>query len=353
MKTDELDYHLPESLIAQNPLEKRTESRLMVIDRNRSDQTHDLFKNISDYLQPGDCLVLNDTKVIPARFFLKRQTGGKIEGLFLDQADQGFWHVMLKNASRLKEKELISMLSLNEQVESDPSYTFKVVQKQKEGHWLLDPQFECEPYALLERLGVIPLPPYIHRQKSELNQSNDLLRYQTVYANQPGSVAAPTAGLHFSDDLIEKLESKGIQFARLTLHVGLGTFKPVSVDDLQDHVMHYETYSIGPDAVKTILEALDGNRRVIAVGTTSVRTLEAVAQKGRLKPASGQTNLFITPGYEFKVISGMITNFHLPKSTLLALVSAFAGLDRVKAAYQEAVKEKYRFFSYGDAMLLI
>lgn len=349
MKTDELDYELPPELIAQQPSDIRSTSRLLVL--RRGDALIDTyFERIGDFLRPGDCLVLNDTKVVPARFFAQRTSGAKIEGLFIREAAPGVWEALLKNAGRLKLGETISLLDHHRQV-------FCAMQAQEahaEGMWRLKINHTADAYRILEAIGIMPLPPYIKRKDAGKDiVATDKERYQTVYARHAGAVAAPTAGLHFTDALIEQLTQQHIQFAHLTLHVGIGTFKPVTAKTLEEHQIHSETYCLDERNAAIINDAKANGGRIIAVGTTSVRTLETIAQGGKVVPQSGATRLFIKPGYQFKIVEGMVTNFHLPRSTLLALVGAFAGLENIMAAYRHAVEQRYRFFSYGDAMLIL
>ncbi len=355
MKIEELDYILPHELIAQEGLNDRSRSRLLVLARQTNTLEHRHFADIVDYLQPGDSLVINQSKVIPARFYLRRTSGGRIEGLFLEEAPNSRWLVLLKNAARVKIDEILDFTTADTSVglpENPPQ--IKVIERRQEGQYLLEPLFNEPGFAVLERFGIMPLPPYIKRQAGDNHQKNDLSRYQTVYAHTPGSVAAPTAGLHFTPELIQQLESKGVQIARVTLHVGLGTFKPVTADKLEDHQMHHEWYEVSSQAADVINQTKAAGKRVIAVGTTSVRTLESLPfSDGRIRPHADWTNLFITPGCQFHVIDGMITNFHLPRTTLLAMVCALAGKEKVINAYQQAVAQKYRFYSYGDAMLIL
>lgn len=348
MKTSQLDYNLPPELIAQKPAASRAESKLLVLGRTDGSITDSSFAKIADYLRPSDCLVLNDTKVLPARFFTTRKTGARIEGLFLEQ-QQGLWLVMLKNARRIKLGEAISLTARD-----GADYCEAIViEKLQKGRWLLEIKSDKTPEAILEKTGFAPLPPYIKRAKPEITHELDITRYQTVYADRAGAVAAPTAGLHFTQELLAKLKNKGLSAAYLTLHVGAGTFKPVTAAKLCDHQIHSEKISLDEQNAEIINRTRQNRGRIIAVGTTSVRTLETIGAAGEVCSFSGSTNLFITPGFEFKIVDAMITNFHLPKSTLLALVGAFAGLESVKAAYQHAIEQRYRFYSYGDAMLII
>jgi len=354
MRTSELDYNLPEHLIAQHPPGKREESRLLVLGWKQSVPEHRFFPAIIDYLDHGDCLVLNETRVIPARFFIRRATGGRLEGLFLNLTAEGDWQVLLKSATRLKEGERVRLVDPLDEADHRELPSMTIRQKLGQGHWLLTGEFIQSHLEILERYGISPLPPYIRRPVGTNNKmiEQDRYRYQTVYALHPGSVAAPTAGLHFTAGLLARLQQKGIQIARITLHVGLGTFKPVTAAKLEEHVMHAEQYEVDEANAAIINRTIDQSGRVVAVGTTSIRTLESVARDKRVCAGSGSTDLFIRPGYEFQIVRGAITNFHLPRSTLLALVCALAGTERTLGAYREAVQRGYRFFSYGDAMLV-
>jgi len=358
MNIAELDYHLPQRLIAQQPVAVRTQSRLLVLDRANSSLEHRRFCDIVDYFQPSDCLVINDSKVIPARFYVHRATGGRIEGLFLNITDQGRWQVLLKNASRLTPCEIVTLADPHRQYQPVANHKFAVIESQNQGNWLLQPQFGETFLDVLGRYGITPLPPYIHRSPGNCqeNESIDHNRYQTVYADKPGSVAAPTAGLHFSEDLLKNLQNRNIKIARLTLHVGLGTFRPITTEKLEDHKMHTEFYQLDAANAAIINDSLQNASRIIAVGTTSLRTLETIAQIAQdrcVQPAQGWTDLFITPGYQFRIIDALITNFHLPRTSLLALVCAFAGTERIMTAYRTAIEQEYRFYSYGDAMLIL
>ncbi|SFC53658.1 S-adenosylmethionine--tRNA ribosyltransferase-isomerase [Bacillus sp. OV322] len=341
MKVDMFDFHLPENLIAQVPLENREESRLMVLDKQTGSINHEIFKNITSYLKPGDCLVLNDTKVLPARLFgSKDDTGAKIEVLLLKQENGDSWETLVKPAKRIKEGSKI--------IFGDGKLTAVCTGVLDHGGRILDFQYDGIFYEILEDLGQMPLPPYIKEQLDDQD------RYQTVYARERGSAAAPTAGLHFTEHLLEEIKEMGVHIAFITLHVGLGTFRPVSVDDIDAHEMHSEFYQMTEGTSRLLNEVKAQGGRIITVGTTSTRTLETIASKndGVFKEDSGWTSIFIFPGYEFKGIDGMITNFHLPKSTLIMLVSALAGREHVLNAYETAVREEYRFFSFGDAMLI-
>ncbi|VXB86509.1 S-adenosylmethionine tRNA ribosyltransferase-isomerase [Bacillus sp. 349Y] len=340
MKVEDFDFHLPEELIAQTPLENRSESRLMVLDKEDGSIDHLRFKNIVDLLDEGDCLVLNDTRVLPARLFgQKEETGANIEVLLLKQEEGDQWETLVKPAKRVKVG--------TEVVFGDGKLKATCVGTKDHGGRIMEFAYEGIFYEVLEELGEMPLPPYIRERLEEQD------RYQTVYAKERGSAAAPTAGLHFTQELLEELKQKGVHIAFITLHVGLGTFRPVSVDSIEDHDMHSEFYQISEGTARLLNDVRDKGGRIITVGTTSTRTLETIASKhDRFVEENGWTNIFIYPGYEFKGIDGLITNFHLPKSTLIMLVSAFAGQEHVLKAYETAVQEKYRFFSFGDAMFL-
>ena len=343
MKVSDFDYELPKELIAKFPVEPRDSSRLMVLHRNTGEIEHRIFRDIVEYLKPGDVLVINDTKVIPARLFGKLETGGKVELLLVRQPGLGTWEVMAKPARKLKEGKRIYF---DEELEA------VVKGYSGEGRRIVEFILKSNKDFMekLEEIGHIPLPPYIEREE----KPEDREKYQTVFARKEGAVAAPTAGLHFTEELLQKLKDKGIIIKNITLHVGPGTFKPVKVENVEEHQMDYETYHVPEDTAAEINRAKEEGRRVIAVGTTVTRTLESAAEKdGKVKSGEGSTNLFIYPGYRFKVIDALITNFHLPRSTLLMLVSAFAGRERILNAYREAVKKGYRFYSYGDAMFIL
>ena len=339
MKTDDFDFELPEELIAQTPIEKRDESRLMVLDRSKQTIEHKTFKNIIDYLEPGDCLVRNNTKVIPARIYGKKETGAKVEFLLLKNMEGDIWETIVRPGNKLHVGTKVIFgegLLTAEILEVMPGGTRKV-------------QFSYKGIfnEILDKIGLMPLPPYIHEELKD----ND--RYQTVYAKYNGSAAAPTAGLHFTPELLKKIEEKGVKIANVTLHVGIGTFRPVKEENVENHEMHTEHFYIKQEDVDKINETKKQGKRVIAVGTTSCRVLETIAdENGLVKETEADTSIFIYPGYQFKCLDGLITNFHLPKSTLLMLVSALAGKDYILKAYQEAVKEKYRLFSFGDAMFI-
>lgn len=341
MKTSDFYFDLPKEQIAQDPLEDRSSSRLMVLDKETGDVSHHIFKEIIDFLNPGDCLVINNTKVIPARLYgVKEDTGAHVEVLLLKRMENDVWETLVKPGKKLRPGAKISF--------GDGLLKAEVMDVVDEGNrkvrFIYDGIFE----EILDQLGEMPLPPYITHKLVDKN------RYQTVYAKYDGSAAAPTAGLHFTKELLERIEAKGIRIANITLHVGLGTFRPVKVDDVTNHHMHSEFYMVDEAAAEIINSTKDHGGRVIAVGTTSTRTLETVADAdGHVKPCSGWTQIFIYPGYTFKCIDALITNFHLPESTLLMLVSALASREKILNAYHIAVQEGYRFFSFGDAMLIL
>ena len=340
MTVEDFNYDLPEELIAQTPLKQRDASRLLVLDKESGEVSHKHFYNIIDYLEEGDTLVLNDTKVLPARLIGEKvDTKAVIEILLLKNIENDIWECLVKPARRVKEGTIVSF--------GDGRLQAKCIKVEDEGIRHFELIYEGILLELLEELGTMPLPPYIH-EKLE-----DGSRYQTVYAKEVGSAAAPTAGLHFTKELLEEIKNKGINIAYITLHVGLGTFRPVSVEKVEDHEMHSEYYQMSSEVAKLLNETKKNNHRIIAVGTTSTRTLETIMTKyNEFRECSGWTNIFIFPGYEFKAIDALITNFHLPKSTLVMLVSALAGRENILNAYKIAVEEKYRFFSFGDAMLI-
>lgn len=341
MNTKDFDFDLPEELIAQTPLEVRDASRLLILDRKKKTLTDSHFDSILDQLQPGDALVMNNTRVLPARLYgQKPDTHGHVELLLLKNTQGDQWEVLAKPAKRLRVGAKVEF--------GDGRLLATVVEELEHGGRIVEFSYDGIFLEVLESLGEMPLPPYIH-EKLE-----DRERYQTVYAKENGSAAAPTAGLHFTEDLLQKIEAKGVHLVYLTLHVGLGTFRPVSVDNLDEHEMHSEYYQFSQEAADTLNQVKAKGGRVVAVGTTSIRTLETIGNKfdGQLKADAGWTNIFIKPGYEFKVVDAFSTNFHLPKSTLVMLVAAFAGRDFVLEAYRHAVEERYRFFSFGDAMFL-
>ena len=341
MKTSDFYYDLPEELIAQDPLEDRSASRLMVLDKNTGKIQHHIFKEIVHYLNPGDCLVINDTKVIPARLYgAKVGTDAKIEVLLLKRKENNIWETLVKPGKKAKIGTRISF--------GDGLLMGEVVDIVEEGNRLIQFHYDGIFEEILDQLGQMPLPPYITHQLKDKN------RYQTVYAKYDGSAAAPTAGLHFTPELLEEIKAKGVNIAHVTLHVGLGTFRPVKVEDVTQHHMHSEFYVVEEDQAALINETKKKGGKIISVGTTSLRTLEsASSEDGILKAGSGWTDIFIYPGYRFKIVDRLITNFHLPESTLIMLVSALAGKEHIMAAYEEAVKDKYRFFSFGDAMIIL
>lgn len=341
MKLSEFDFNLPEELIAQRPLNKRDTSRLMVLNREKQTIEHKHFYDIIDYLQPGDILVRNNTKVIPARLFgIKEETNGHVEVLLLKDLGDDTWECLVGNARIVKIDTVITF--------GEGLLKAKCIEIKDEGIRVFKMIYTGIFFEILDQLGTMPLPPYI---KEKLNDQN---RYQTVYAKIEGSAAAPTAGLHFTDEIIEKIKAKGIEILDVTLHVGLGTFRPVKVDDILDHHMHSEFYMIEPDVAKKLNQAKANGQRIIAVGTTSTRTLEANIKKyGKFTATHENTDIFIYPGYQYEAIDCLITNFHLPKSTLLMLISAFASKEFIFKAYQEAIDKKYRFFSFGDSMFII
>jgi len=349
MKTQELNYYLPSGLIAQKPVRSRSGSRLLVLERSTGRLTDSQFSHIGEFLRPGDCLVLNDTKVLPARFFVQLAGGARLEGLFLLESTASLWDVMLKGSRRVKPGDRLYLMDKHKQ-----GYcSGMLLEKKADGICRLKIDTQEKPEIILDRIGFPPLPPYIKRDDDLRIAQMDSRRYQTVYARKAGAIAAPTAGLHWTNKLIEQLKKKGINFAYTTLHVGVGTFKPITAENLEDHRMHEEQFEITEENARIINRTKADGGRIIAVGTTTVRTLESVAEGSKVQAAKGATALFIKPGYKFKIIDAMITNFHLPKSTLLALVAAFAGLENILAAYNFAIKQRYRFYSYGDAMLIL
>ena len=340
MFVSEYDYDLPEELIRQTPLEKRDSSRLFVLNRETGVNEDKHFSDIIDYLNPGDTLVLNNTKVLPARLFgVKAETNAVIEVLLLKEIEKDVWECLTRPAKRVHVGTVISF--------GDGLLSFECIEEKEEGIRVFRLLYDGILLEILEKLGTMPLPPYIHKELK------DQTRYQTVYAKTPGSAAAPTAGLHFTKELLNKIKEKGIDIAYVTLHVGLGTFRPVNVDNIEEHHMHSEYYEMSKETADLLNETKRRGGRIIAVGTTSVRTLEAIRQKHlEFLSTSGWTDIFIYPGFEFKAVDAIITNFHLPKSTLLMLISAFAGRDKVLSAYKEAVEKKYYFFSFGDSMFI-
>ena len=340
MKVSDFNYNLPEELIAQTPISKRDESRLMVVDRKTGSIEHKHFKEIIDMLEPGDVLVRNNTKVIPARLYGKKETGAKVEFLLLNNIEKDIWECIVRPGNKLHIGTKV--------IFGDGLLKANILDIMPGGTRKVEFSYEGIFNEILDKIGLMPLPPYIHEELKERD------RYQTVYAKYEGSAAAPTAGLHFTEELLEKIKEKGVEIANVTLHVGIGTFRPVKEETVEDHEMHSEHYYIKQEDADKINNAKKSGKRVIAVGTTSCRVLETIADRnGFVKETEGDTKIFIYPGYKFKCLDGLITNFHLPQSTLLMLVSALAGKELILKAYNEAVKEKYRFFSFGDAMFII
>lgn len=340
MKVSDFNYNLPKELIAQVPIKDRDQSRLMVLDRKNKTIEHKIFKDIIDYLEPGDCLVRNNTKVIPARLYgVKEETGANVEFLLLKRVDGDIWEVMVKPGRKLMPGVRVEF--------GNGLLKAEILEKFEDGNRKVKFEYNGIFNEILNEIGLMPLPPYIHEKLKEKD------RYQTVYAKYEGSAAAPTAGLHFTDELFKKLKEKGVEVANVTLHVGIGTFRPVKVENIEEHDMHSEHFYIKAEDAEKINKAKREGHRVIAVGTTSCRVLESVADdNGYVKEVEGDTNIFIYPGYKFKCLDALITNFHLPESTLIMLVSALAGKDFIMQAYEEAVKEQYKFFSFGDAMFI-
>lgn len=340
MKKEDFYFDLPEELIAQDPLEDRSSSKLLVLDKSTGKVEHHVFRDVLDYLEEGDCLVINDTKVIPARLFGSRVgTDAKIEVLLLKRMENDTWETLVRPGKKAKVGTRISF--------GEGLLVGEVVDIVEEGNRLIRFEYQGIFEEILDQLGQMPLPPYITHQLEDKN------RYQTVYAKHIGSAAAPTAGLHFTPELLQKIEDKGVKIAKVTLHVGLGTFRPVKVDNILEHHMHSEFYQIDEEAAEKINSTKDSGKKVICVGTTSCRTIESAAnENGRLSACSGWTEIFIYPGYKFKILDNLITNFHLPESTLVMLVSALAGREHVLSAYRQAIEERYRFFSFGDAMMI-
>ncbi|MBE0446582.1 MAG: tRNA preQ1(34) S-adenosylmethionine ribosyltransferase-isomerase QueA [Actinobacteria bacterium] len=340
MKTAEFDYKLPKELIAQDPVEPRDSSRLMIVYKKSGAIEHRIFRDIEEYLHPGDCLVINDTKVIPARLKGKKAvTGGQVEIFLLAEVDKDLWEALVKPGRRLRPGTQV--------IFSGGRLTAKIEKRLTGGERLVSFTYEGDFNSIIEGLGEVPLPPYIEKPLKRID------RYQTIYARDWGSVAAPTAGLHFTPELMLKLEKKGVIVTAVTLRVGIDTFRPVREENVEDHEMHSEIYSVSPDAAAVINEARERGNRVIAVGTTSVRVLETAGESGSVRPGTSSTKLFIYPGFKFNIIDAIVTNFHLPKSTLLIMITAFAGREVILKAYKEAIKEKYRFYSFGDAMMIL
>jgi S-adenosylmethionine:tRNA ribosyltransferase-isomerase len=344
---DDYDYELPKHLIAQYPLARRVDARLLVVDRAAGTLQHHHIRDLPALLRAGDCLVINDTRVVPARLVgFRTSSGGRWEGLFLSADEQGNWRLLGKTRGKLLPGERISLV--NERLQE--IFQLRLVLKESEGSWIARPEAGGTTRELLEKVGRVPLPPYIRAGEMD---AADRERYQTVYAETPGAVAAPTAGLHFSDDLLKRLAAAGIAIVRVTLHVGLDTFRPVTAPTLEEHKMHSEWCQITPEAVEIIERSKAARGRTVAVGTTSVRVLESAARGGTLVPFSGPTDLFIRPPYAFRAVDALLTNFHLPRTTLLVLVRTFGGDALIRRAYEEAIREEYRFYSYGDAMVVL
>ena len=362
MPVSALDYELPTGLVAQTPPAHRDDARLLVVDRVRATLCDRMIRDLPSLLSPGDLLVVNNTRVLPARFQCQRITGGAIRGLFVEDKGSGIWRVMLEGSRRLRVNE---RLVFNEPRGTWQPITMELVERLAEGHWLVSVDRRDSASAILDRVGHTPLPPYIARKKEEASQTicDDSERYQTVYARVPGAIAAPTAGLHFTDALLDSIRQRGIACAGVTLHVGVGTFKPIATERIADHVMHKEWFALPTSAAQAIVACRQRRGRVVAVGTTSLRVLESVArtstpssgdQEGApVRASSGWTDLFVYPPYRVSAVDALLTNFHLPKSTLLALVMAFAGIDLTRKAYAHAIAAAYRFYSYGDAMLIL
>lgn len=348
---DQYDYELPAELIAEHPPTHREDSRLLVVHRDSGELEHCRITDLSRFVAAGDCLVMNDTRVIPARLFGRREsTGGRWEGLFLGTTADGDWRLIGQTRGRLQPGEAIVITPAHNE-NSVEEYRLILLEREAEaGGWIARPESSNDPYSVLSQFGTVPLPPYIHRK---LAGEEDWNRYQTVYARRPGAIAAPTAGLHLTDGLLQDLSQQEVTQAFVTLHVGIGTFRPISVDSLGAHKMHSEWCELDVPTTTILHKTREQGRRIIAIGTTSVRVLESAAASGRLQPWQGETELFIRPPYQFRAVDCLLTNFHLPRSTLLVLVSTFAGDELIRRAYAEAIRERYRFFSYGDAMLIL
>lgn len=340
MKVTDFDYDLPEELIAQHPYDKRDEARLMVLHRDTKTIEHKVFKDIIDYLEPGDCLVINDTKVIPARLYGKKETGANVEFLLLKRIENDDWEAMVRPGNKLKAGAKVTF--------GDGLLNAEVLETLPGGNRRVRFTYEGIFNEILDQIGLMPLPPYI---KENIKEENE--KYQTVYAKYEGSAAAPTAGLHFTEELLEKIKAKGVEIAKVTLHVGIGTFRPVKVENVEEHQMHSEHFIVKQEEADKINRARENGHRIIAVGTTSCRVLESVSdENGKMKAIETDTSIFIYPGYKFKCVDCLVTNFHLPQSTLIMLVSTLAGKEFIMEAYNEAVKDKYKFFSFGDAMFI-
>lgn len=348
MNSDRLetyDYVLPPELIAQQPLPERDASRLLVVRRDERSISHRSIRDLPELLNPGDCLVLNNSRVLPARLFgIRTKTGGKWEGLYLSTADSGTWRLIGQTRGYLQPDETVTIT-----VESQPDLVLTMIDREPDGVWRMMPNLPGSPVELLATYGVMPLPPYIERSVT----AADSERYQTTYASRPGSVAAPTAGLHLTPELLDRCRTRGILTEQVTLHVGVGTFRPVSAENLSEHIMHSEWCEFAPQVACRLADVKSRGQRIVAVGTTSARTLESAYAQSAWQGWTGETQLFIRPPYKFQAVDALLTNFHLPKSTLLMLVSAFAGIELIRAAYAAAIAERYRFFSYGDAMLIL
>ncbi len=348
------DYDLPPELIATEPLPQRDLSRMLVVDRRTGTLQHRQVRDLPQILRPRDRLVLNDTQVVPARIFgLRTATGGKWEGLFIESLPSGQWRLIGQSGGRLRPSDTITLVPAHGDVhrpQSDERLTLHLIERDADGVWTARPSTDEPAIDVLGRFGTVPLPPYIRRKRGT---PSDWQRYQTTYARRPGAVAAPTAGLHFTPDLLAACADRGIDRAFVTLHVGIGTFRPISVERLSEHVMHREWCEITQETCRLLMETRQRGGRVVAVGTTSVRTLETSSGDGLFQPWSGETNLFLRPPHEFRGVDCLLTNFHLPRSTLLVLVSALAGFDLIRRAYEAAVRERYRFYSYGDSMLIL
>lgn len=349
----ELDYELPQELIAQSPAAQRDAARLLIVDRAADTLGDGTIRELSDLLRPDDLLVLNDTRVLPARFHARRMTGGLVRGLFLAENDPGVWRVMLEGSRRLRVGETLSAGP-----DAGRGVPMTLLEACGEGHWRVRVDGRDRAEVVLERIGLTPLPPYIRRKSSDaMIDATDRARYQTVYARRSGAVAAPTAGLHLTESMLDRIRERGVEIAFVTLHVGPGTFKPIAVDRLADHVMHEERYELPEETARAAERCRRRGGRIVAVGTTTVRVLETAARNSgdfaRLSPGRGSTGIFIYPPYAFRVVDALLTNFHLPRSTLLALVMAFAGVERTRRAYAHAIAQAYRFYSFGDAMLIV
>lgn len=341
------DFDLPKELIAQQPVARRTDARLLVVDRRTGEWDHAHVRDLDQWLRAGDQLVVNDSRVVPARLIgVRVKTGGRWQGLFLDVNEHGIWRLLCKTRGKLEQGEWVRLINR----EAGDDVRLQMLTRLDDGVWAAKPEADEETFGLLQRVGRVPLPPYIRGGRMV---EQDLQWYQTVYAARPGSVAAPTAGLHLTESLLQQLSSQGVGKQHVTLHVGMGTFRPMSTERLDDHTMHSEWGEITSDTVSALLAARQSGHRIVAVGTTSVRVLESASASGSLVPWSGSTDLFIRPPYRFRSVDALMTNFHLPRSTLLVLVSAFAGSSLIRKVYQDAIRQRYRFFSYGDAMLIL